>query len=611
MHKKTLKLLVYFLLLIFLSCSAKRDIHSFANTDDVQVKHIHLNLEINFEKKQLWGDVILTLNNSSGTDKLILDSRDLNISKVLLDNGQETKFQLGKNKPGFGQPLIIAIKPQTKKVTISYSTSPNAKALQWLTPEQTKGKKYPFLFSQSETIFARSWIPCQDTPGQKITYSAKIKTRPDLLVLMSASNPTVKSKDGIYNFTMNQPIPVYLLAIAAGDLEFRSLGQRCGVYAEPEVIQKAAIEFSDTEKMLKAAESICGPYRWKRYDILVLPPSFPFGGMENPRLTFVTPTIIAGDKSLVPTIAHEIAHSWSGNLVTNACWDDFWLNEGFTSYLELRITEKLYGADYALMVEQIAYQDLKNIINNLGENNPKTKLTYNLTGKHPEDASAVAYDKGARFLKTLEYAYGRDKFDTFLKKYFTEFAFQTMTTERFVDYLNKNLIQKEALSTSKTVRVYDWLYNPGLPKKHPVPDSPEFKKVDKQRILFVEGRKASQLNTAGWTTYHWIHFIKALPGKISLEQMADLDSTFNLSASTNSEIAFIWFKQAINKKYKTAYPAIENFLINVGRIKFVAPLYRALVQNDDRDLALKIYHEAKAGYHPLTRESVEIVLNIR
>lgn len=592
------------------SCKEAQDIHSFANIDEIQVKHIHLDLKTDFQNQQLSGFAELTFINSAGTKRLILDTWDLNISKVILEDGSEASFHLGPEKPTFGQPLIISIKPETKKVKIYYSTSPGAEALQWLTPQQTMGKKYPQLFSQSESIFARTWIPCQDTPTQKITYSARIETDPQLLALMSATNPTEKSKDGIYNFEMKQPIPVYLLAIAIGDLEFRSLGRRCGVYAEPQLIEQAAFEFSDTEKMVSAAEELCGPYRWERYDLLVLPPSFPFGGMENPRLTFVTPTMIAGDKSLVSLVAHEIAHSWSGNLVTNAHWDDFWLNEGFTSYLELRITEKLYGADYALMLEQIAYQDLKNIINELGSDNPRTKLAYDLTGKHPEEASAVAYDKGARFLKALELAYGREKFDAFLKKYFKDFAFQTMTTEKFINYLNKNLIKKVELSTAKTVKVYDWIYNPGLPVNHPVPDSPEFRKVDDQRMKFIQGTPAKDLDTQGWTTHHWVHFIKALPGKITLEQMADLDDNFQFSTTHNCEIALIWYQQTIHKNYKPAYSEIEKFLLSIGRIRLIAPLYKALTETPEgKKFAMRVYEEAKPGYHPLTTNAIEKILN--
>jgi leukotriene-A4 hydrolase len=588
------------------SCAEKKDIHSFANIDDIIVTHIHLNLVTDFGKKILKGSATLSLQNLTSTDKLTLDSRDLNISKIVLDDSSEASFSLGPYKQGFGQALTVTIKPETKKVIIFYSTSPSAMALQWLDPEQTLGKNKPFLFSQSESIYARSWLPCQDTPRLRITYTAKIKTDPDLLALMSASNPQHKNENGVYSFEMTQPIPTYLMAIAIGDLEFRSLGPRSGVYAEKELIDKAAFEFSDTEHMLTVTESLYGPYLWERYDILVLPPSFPFGGMENPRLTFVTPTLIAGDKSLVSTIAHEIAHSWSGNLVTNAGWDDFWLNEGFTSYIELRILEELYGAPFALMNEQIAYQSLKNTIANLGTTNPRTKLYYDLTGKHPDDASDVAYDKGARFLRAMELAYGREKFDDFLKKYFSKFAFQTMTSEKFINYLNSELIQKESLSTASTVKVYDWIYNPGLPDKHPIPDSPEFRKVDVQRSAFIQGRQAKDLNTANWTTQHWLHFIKALPPKISPAQMEDLDNTFQLTSTTNAEIAFQWYVQAINNNYREAYPAIENYLTHIGRIILVKPIYQALLKDtEDGKFAEEVYQKAKPGYHPLTRSVIE------
>ena len=594
---------------LLISCTPKKETHSFANIDEVTIKHIHLDLETDFENNILKGKAELTLDNFSRSTKLILDSWDLQITKIVLDDGKETDFHLGAYRESFGQPLSVSIKPETKKITIFYSTSPNAQALQWLSPQQTLDKKHPFLFSQSQSIYARSWIPCQDTPLQRITYSANIKTDPELLALMSADNPQAKNDIGLYSFEMKQPIPVYLIALAVGDMEFRSLGERSGVYAEKAMIERASFEFSDTEDMLLAAESLYGPYQWERYDILLLPASFPFGGMENPRLTFATPTLIAGDKSLVSTIAHEIAHAWSGNLVTNAYWDDFWLNEGFTSYIELRILEQIYGAEYALMIEQIGYQDMLNILNNLGPNNPKTKLSYDLTEKHPEDYSAVAYDKGARFLKTLESAYGREKFDRFLRDYFSEFAFQTITAEQFIAFLRENLIQKETLSTSKAVKIYDWIYNPGIPTNHPVPDSPEFRKVDQQRSAFIKGTPASDLETANWTSHHWVHFIKALPGKITLAQMTDLDNNFQFSTISNSEIAFVWYKLAIIKNYKDSYPALEKFLTNVGRIKFVAPLYRALaVDEAGKKMAIKIFQKARAGYHPLTISEIDAII---
>ncbi len=549
----------------------EKDTHSFSNVDDIQTTHLDLDIKVDFGEQIVKGSAALTIINTANSEKLVLDVRDLNIEKIILDDtNEETSFSIGENKPNFGSPLTIDINPQTQKVTIYYSSSPGAEALQWLTKEQTFGGEHPFLFSQCQPILARTWVPCQDTPKIRFTYSARIKTDPGLLALMSAANPTEKSSDGSYNFEMSQPIPAYLLALAVGNIEFQSLGKNCGVYAEPEILKEAAYEFADTEEMIKKAESLYGTYPWERYDILVLPPSFPYGGMENPRLTFATPTILAGDRSLVSLVAHELAHSWSGNLVTNAYWDDFWLNEGFTSYFELRIMEEIYGAEYATMIEQIGYQDLMNTINRVGADNPDTRLAIDLSGRHPDDnavAFTIPYDKGARFLRTLEVAYGREKFDAFLKNYFSTFAFKTMTSEDFITYLQENLVNKYPLSTAKAVKIYDWIYNTGMPDKYEIPDSPEFHRVDEERIAFINGVSAAELDVTKWTPYHWRHFITSLPANISMIQMADLDQTFGLTHSNNSEIAFAWFKLCIAENYTEAFPAIEEFLNKVGQNK--------------------------------------------
>ncbi|MCB9058677.1 MAG: M1 family metallopeptidase [Calditrichae bacterium] len=610
MFKKNL-ILVFAFLLIIQSCTyRKKDTHTFSNYNDVAVRHLDLDINVDFDNRKILGTASLSIENITECDTLALDTRDLTISKVTLDNGKETTFRLGRMQDLFGQPLIINIQPETKVVHISYSTSPNAEALQWLEPQQTSSGTYPFLFTQSQSILARTWVPCQDTPDIRMTYNASVKTNPELLALMSATNPTVKNSEGTYSFVMDKPIPAYLLALAVGDLEFRPLGENCGVYAEPAMIDKAAYEFVDTEKMIKAAESLYGPYRWGRYDMLVLPPSFPFGGMENPRLTFLTPTIIAGDRSLVSLVAHELAHSWSGNLVTNATWDDFWLNEGFTTYSEYRIMEKLYGADYAQMIAQLGYQDLLRTLERLGYDNPDTRLALDLTGRHPDETTNVAYDKGQLFLTALEKAYGRDKFDAFLQKYINTFAFKTMTSEHFLKFLEKNLI-KDTESTHQAVRVYEWVYDPGLPDNCPVPDSPEFRKVDGQRQDFINGKPANELNTDGWTTHHWIHFLRAIPHNLNHESLTDLDKTYNLTASGNSEILFAWFTRALDLDYKPVLPALEKFLLHVGRAKFVVPLYTALARTEDgRILAKDIYKKARPLYHPVTYNVVDKVIGI-
>lgn len=588
-----------------------KDPHSYAKPNDVAVKHLHLNLTADFSTKTLDGFAELTLENKTGSNELWLDTKDLTIKKVEQD-GAETKYELGQPDVHLGQSLKVAITPTTQKVKVYYTTSPNAEALQWLAPSQTSGKKHPFLFSQSQAILARTWIPLQDGPGVKFTYSATIKTDPKLMVLMSAENDTTLHTDGVYNFKMPQAIPSYLMAITIGNFEYRSLGKDCGVYAEPEMIEKSAWEFVDLEKMINSAGELYGPYAWGKYDVIVLPPSFPFGGMENPRLTFATPTIIAGDRSLVSLIAHELAHSWSGNLVTNETWADFWLNEGFTVYFERRIMEKIYGAELSEMMAALALGELKNTIKEFGDTSDDTKLKLNLDGRNPDDGvSDIAYEKGYFFLRTIENAVGREKWDAFVKKYFNTFAFKTMNTEDFLIYLDNELIHGDK-ALQQQIQIEKWVYYPGLPENCPQPKSGEFTKVLTQVDAFKGGKKAAELETKDWMTQHWQYFLRNLPQPLTLAQMGDLDAAFKFTNTGNSEIACDWFQLAIAADYKTAYPKMEEFLIAVGRRKFLKPLYGKLSQTPEgKEWAKAVYAKARPGYHAVAINTIDDMLGVK
>ncbi|MGZ8843003.1 MAG: M1 family aminopeptidase/hydrolase, partial [Pyrinomonadaceae bacterium] len=422
-----------------------QDSHSYSNPAAVRVRHVDLDWDVLFDRKILKGTAVLTIERMNQSLPLILDTRELNIEKVETSADgikySPGTFTIGSNDKVLGAPLLIPLPPKASRVRIHYSTAPGASGLQWLEPAQTAGKKDPFVFTQSQAIHARSWIPLQDTPQVRVTYTARVRTPRQLLAVMSAENLSGAARDGDYSFRMRQPIPSYLIALAVGDLRFRSLGPRTGVYAEPSVINLAARELSDTEKMVVATERLYGPYRWGRYDILVLPPSFPYGGMENPRLTFATPTILAGDKSLVSLVAHELAHSWSGNLVTNATWRDFWLNEGFTTYLERRILEAVYGREREEMEAALGLRDLNDEIATLDD--PDEILHIDLKDRDPDEGSTdIPYEKGALFLRHLEETFGRARFDRFLRGYFNHFAFQSITTEQFVAYLKQNLLDK-------------------------------------------------------------------------------------------------------------------------------------------------------------------------
>jgi aminopeptidase N len=588
-----------------------RDPHSFAHPDEVAVDHLKLDLTVDFAKRQLTGRASLRLNNRTGADRLFLDTRDLTIRRVTLDDGSEARFTLGDEVQFLGRPLEIRIGPATKWVHIDYTTSPDAAALQWLTPEQTSGS-HPFLLTQSQAILARTWAPVQDTPSVRMTYEATVRVPKELLALMSAANPTKKSADGVYRFDMPQRIPSYLLALAVGDLEFRPLGSRAGVYAEPGVIEQAAWELAETPKMIDAAEKLYGPYRWGRYDILVLPASFPYGGMENPRLTFATPTILARDRSLVALVAHELAHSWSGNLVTNANWNDFWLNEGFTTYIENRLMEALYGKEYADMLAVLGRRDLQDTFDEIGPGSPDTRLHLDLAGRDPEEGMGdVAYEKGALFLRLLEQDVGRAKLDPFLRTYFDTFAFQSIDSARAMAYLEQNLLGGSE-EKAKQLRLDEWVYGPGLPSNAPEVRSAAFAKVDQVVAAFTQGTPPAQLPTQGWTTHHWVHFLQNLPRPLETPRMAALDETFHFTASGNSEILGAWLTLAIQSRYEPAYPILERFLTSVGRRKFLMPLYTEMAKTPaGTEMALRIYKKARPGYHPIARQTVDEILDWR
>ncbi|MCX2739332.1 M1 family metallopeptidase [Pontibacter anaerobius] len=586
------------------------DVHSFAKAAEAVAKHLDLDIEVNFGQKVLNGTASYLIENKTGTDQIIFDTRGLQIEKVYLgESMEETTFELGEEKEFLGRPLTVKIKPDTKKVTIKYKTSPDAAALQWLNPQQTAGKKYPFLFTQSQAILARTWIPIQDSPGIRITYSAKVKVPKELLAVMSAENPVEKNDSGVYTFEMKQPIPSYLMALSVGDLVFEKIGPQTGIYAEPATIKAATYEFAEMDKMLEAAETIYGKYRWDRYDLLVLPPSFPFGGMENPRLTFVTPTVLAKDRSLTSLIAHELAHSWSGNLVTNGTWDDFWLNEGFTVYFERRIMEEIYGKEYAAMLNVLGYQDMMNTINDIGAESEDTRLKLDLEGRDPDEGlTDIAYEKGNFFLQNIEKAVGRERFDAFLNNYFNTFAFQSTDTEKFLNFLRTELIKGDEELAEK-INIEGWVFSPGLPEGFEAPTSSRFAKVEEAFQSWKNGKPAAQLNTKDWSSHEWLHFIRMLPENMSQQQMAELDKAFNFTNSGNSEVLAAWFIHAIRNKYTTADQALETFLTNVGRRKFLVPIYKALTATPEgKKKALAIYAKARPNYHAVSTVTLDEML---
>jgi hypothetical protein len=425
---------------------------------------------------------------------------------------------------------------------------------------------------------------------------------------MSAGNDPAQKRTGDYRFEMAQPIPSYLLALCVGDLEFRKVGARTGVYAEPPVVARAAAEFADMEEFLTACEKLYGPYRWGRYDVLVMPPSFPYGGMENPRLTFASPTVLAGDKSLVSLLAHELAHSWSGNLVSNATWRDFWLNEGFTVYLERRIMEAVYGKARADAEAVLGRRSLERELAEL----PKADqvLHIDLKGRSPgEGLTDVPYEKGALFLRHLETVYGREKFDAFLKKYFDHFAFQSITTAQFAAYLDGHLLKGDPEKAMRA-KVAEWLYRPGIPADAPNPSAATLARVEEKARAFAAGTaRAADLPGKAWTAQEWMHFLTSLPQTVGREKMADLDGALAVTKSGNSEVLFQWLLLAVRNGYDPAYGRLEGFLTEQGRRKFLKPLYEELAKTPPgRQRALAIYRKARPSYHPVSVETVDAIL---
>ena len=603
------------LLLNMLTVSAlpvlAHDPHTYAIESEATVQKLYLDLSVDFEKKILRGKAQWTINKSTDATAIHFDTKNLVIEKITIgENELPWKFSNGKTDDVLGTELIIPLESNTKIVSIYYSTTPESSACQWLSAQQTAGKKLPFMFTQCQAILGRTLYPCQDSPGIRFTYEADLQVPKDMLAVMSAENPTAKNASGKYHFRMTNPIPAYLMAIAVGDLQFQEIGNRTGVYAEPSMLAKSVYEFADMQKMLEAAENLYGAYRWGRYDVLVLPPSFPFGGMENPRLTFATPTILAGDRSLVSLVSHELAHSWSGNLVTNQTWNDFWLNEGFTVYFERRITEALYGKPFADMEAYLGMEDLKETLKDFESTPDATLLKLKLEGKDPDDGmNSIAYEKGYALLLLIEKTVGRTDWDNFLKTYFSSHAFQVMNTEQFIAYIEAELFSTHPGAKEK-INLQKWIYEPGLPDNCPVIVSERFKLVDAEFKKWLDGTEPKSLRTSEWATQEWLQFINQIPETVSAEKFSALDTAFHFSESGNCEIADAWFYQSLVHQYSFANSYMENFLINVGRRKFLMPLYKEMVKTSEgKVMAEKIYRQARPNYHFVARQSIDELLN--
>lgn len=595
--------------------SLQRDHFSFANTGQFRTRHLELDLEVDFERQVLEGTVVLHLQGTDPAARtVVLDSRGLRIARVRLPRPdgpvEELEFRLGASDPVRGRALEVQLPAVFDplgefRLEIDYRTGPDASAIMWLPPELTAGGEHPFMFTQSQSIHARSWVPLQDSPMVRFTYEATIRVPGGLRALMSADNDPAASRDGEYRFRMPQPIPSYLLALAVGNLEFAAFGNDTGVYAEPELLPAAAWEFADTQAMLETAEAIYGPYRWGRYDLLILPPSFPYGGMENPRLSFITPSLLAGDRSLVSTIAHELAHSWSGNLVSNRTWRDIWLNEGTTTYLEARLMEVIYGKERVDEERVLTWLDLQEKLQTVPEAMQPLAPVYE-SGDPDEGQDGLEYAKGQVLLEHLEKRFGRDRFDRFMAGYFDHFAFQAISSEQFLDYIDERLLQRHPGVFSRA-QLEQWLYAPGLPAEATAPTSGNLEAAAAAARAWSSGELAvDKLSTAGWSPQATVYFIRALPDRLTSGQLAELDRVLGLSTSRNAEIARAWFIEVAERKHRPAYAALPDYLSRYGRTRLVEPVYAALVANgEDAALAVELFERARGTYHPLTVAAIE------
>ena len=606
-------LLPLLLTLLSAPAGADADPHTLGNPAVVAPRHVSLDLTLRFERRSIEGLAELTLDyrDRAAARALDLDSRGLLVRRVSdAADGTALPFELGPEQPALGRRLRVTLgERRPERVRIEYETGPGASALQWLEPRQTTSGQLPFLFTQSQAIHARSWIPLVDSPGERVTYDATVRVPPGVSAVMSAEHGRHEPERGVFRFRMPQSVPPYLIALAAGEIAFRPIGPRTGVYAEPAVLERAAAEFADMERMLAAAEGLLGPYAWGRWDAIVLPPSFPFGGMENPRLTFATPTLLAGDRSLVSVMTHELAHSWSGNLVTNAAWGDFWVNEGFTTYLENRIDEALYGRDWAEMQELLGLRELKGGVERLMKDKPDaTRLAQDLRGRDAEDGPLLAYEKGAAFLRVLERHFGRERFDAFLRAYFERQAFSSMTTDRLLVILKRDLFGGDEAAW-KSLAVEEWVRGTGLPANVVVPRNDRFEAVRAAAGAFTASGALEGVGRRGgeaWVTAEWLEFLGALPETQPAERLSALDGRFHLTQSGNAEILSAWLRLCVRSSYTPAYGAVESFLTSQGRLKFVMPLYGTLLKNPStRELAGRIYEKARPGYHPIAAEAVD------
>lgn len=607
--------------------SYQADPSTFSNFDQIIQKKIEGNYKLDFDKKIIDGTIKIYFHSIIDGEVIILDTSQLTVTSVIdSDTGDSLEYVVDTRHKldSLGTPLKIYRSYDADEdvtILIKYQTSPSSEAVQWLSPEMTSGKKYPFLFTQCESILCRSLLPCQDTPTAKVVVSTSITVQKPLRALNSGlfQGKIENANTTTYFYHQKIPIPSYLIAIAAGAIEERILSDRTKVYAELEMVDKAAREFSDTERFLEAVESYTIPYEWGEYNIIVLPPSFPYGGMENPTLTFATPSIVAGDKSLADVIAHEISHSWSGNLVTMKNWSGFWLNEGFTMFLQRKIEERINGVDMAKLSAQIGLSELAADIYKFGESNDFTSLTPDLVGRNPDDAfSTVPYEKGFNlvyYLEQLVNSYAKDDlFKIILRRYFEKFKYSVVEFDDF-----KNLFEEEVRKylpekvdeIMKAVNWDNWVYDTGFPVQKNDFTNDLSKEIDEQVELFFNEKLTDSFKEkfVKWHTYGKQYFLSKIYDDKRGAALSDamykmLVDTLDLKEGYNAEVNYSFFLIMLNNNKTDAIESLDTFLGAFGRMKYIRPLYLGLAKIN-KQKALEIFEKYKAGYHPVAVRLIE------
>ena len=599
------------------------DYHSYANVDQFRATQLELEMRVDLQAQTITGVAGFEFKRlDPRATQLVLDSKGLMINDVRQKAtdvlGATAKnqtiwvsrpFHLEKPDPILGSALVIELTPSkktTETIRIDYETTPASSALQWLTSKQTARHK-AFLYTKSAPIGARTWIPLQDTPLVRTPYKAHVHTDSDVRAVMSAENDPKAKRNGEYFFVMTQAVPSYLIALAVGDWEFKETGPRTGVYADKSLIKQAAKEFADAESMIQACETTLGPYRWIRYDILVMPPGFPVGGAPNPRLSFISPTVIAGDKSSVAVIAHTLAHSWAGNSAGNATWRDLWLNEGFSAYLQGRIMTALYGESRSSMEAVLGLRSLRTDLAKL--RSADQVLAIDLRDRDPgQGFSEVPHEKGRLFLNYLDAKFGRDRFDQFLRGYFDHFAFKSVTTEQFLAYLQANLLERFPGIVSAQ-QANAWVFSPGIPADAVLPATVMFQPVEEARAAWLAGKLQLKKFGLDWAAPQWLDFLDGMPATLSAAQLADLDKAYGFARNPNDEIEQRWLKLVIANDYQPGFARLEDYLNSIGRRKLAAPLYEALMKTPTGpELARRIFAKARPGYHPETVAAIEAII---